>query len=123
MKTKKKPIDDWAIITKEVHDVFENCGYEKGWLADKDGEKELWFLFVVGKTQLAFRGTSTAWKATSLIHQVKIGKVDAKPSETRWLNIYVDGPFYEHDVRNITAHFTSMAEDFARSLNSQEGTN
>ena len=124
---KQKPHDDWAQITKEVHEVFDNSGLEKGWLPTvttdpEDERKELWFLLMVGDFQLSFRGNSHNWKTTSVIHQCKIGKVGAKPRDCRWMHTYVEGPFYKDDVRILTAQFIDMAEEFARSICLQEGS-
>lgn len=123
---KKPPHDDWAEITKEVHEVFDNCGFERAWIREfksdgEDGPNEHWFLHIVGDIQISFRGNSHNWKATSIIHQCKIGKVGAKPKDCRWMHTYVEGPFYDDDVRFITSNFTQMAEEYAGSICSQEG--
>ena len=124
----KKPIDDWQEITQEVHEVFRACGYEKSWRTDPIAEangrdqKELWFVTMLGDVELAFRGDSHNWKATSVIHQCRINRPRDEDRDHRWTHIYVEGPFHEGDVRRITENFASLAEDIGMSIALQEGS-
>ena len=128
MQDKKQPIDDWAVICEEVHRVFEQSGLEKVWRTDPIAEangkdqKELWFVTTRGDVELAFRGDSHNWKATSIIHQCRINRPRDEDRDHRWMHVYAEGPFYPKDVELHTAHFINMAEELGVSIAMHEGS-